>query len=218
MGGLILIGVNPDFVRQFEKVPASAKPDLDIPEAYFLFVDMVIAFDHVQGRSWIIVNPGAREQEMGYRRPEADEWGMLYDRAVERLGRFRAKLATHAADAIAPARAGTPRFQPVPTITRQDFESMVARCKEYIAAGDIYQANLSQRFSVPIGGEDPLRLYRHPAGHQSVALCRLLRFRRSEARQFLAGAAGAAGWQDRPTRGRSRARAGGAGTAPRPRS
>jgi para-aminobenzoate synthetase component 1 len=40
------------------------------------------------------------------------------------------------------------------------FESMVRRCKEYIAAGDIYQANLSQRFSADLGGADPLRLYK----------------------------------------------------------
>ncbi len=37
---------------------------------------------------------------------------------------------------------------------------MVRRCKEYIAAGDIYQANLSQRLSAAIGNADPLRLYR----------------------------------------------------------
>jgi anthranilate/para-aminobenzoate synthase component I len=36
---------------------------------------------------------------------------------------------------------------------------MVRRCKEYIAAGDIYQANLSQRLSAKIADADPLRLY-----------------------------------------------------------
>jgi anthranilate/para-aminobenzoate synthase component I len=36
---------------------------------------------------------------------------------------------------------------------------MVRACKDYIAAGDIYQANLSQRFSAGLGGRDPLRLY-----------------------------------------------------------
>jgi anthranilate/para-aminobenzoate synthase component I len=36
---------------------------------------------------------------------------------------------------------------------------MVRQCKEYIAAGDIYQANLSQRFSAKVGDRDPLRLY-----------------------------------------------------------
>jgi aminodeoxychorismate synthase component I len=43
---------------------------------------------------------------------------------------------------------------------RERFERMVRRCKEYIAAGDIYQANLSQRFSADLGNRDPLQLYR----------------------------------------------------------
>jgi anthranilate/para-aminobenzoate synthase component I len=47
-----------------------------------------------------------------------------------------------------------------PNMTREAFESMVVRCKEYIAAGDIYQANLSQRLSVRLTGADPLSLYR----------------------------------------------------------
>ena len=37
---------------------------------------------------------------------------------------------------------------------------MVSRSKEYIAAGDIYQANLSQRLSLRIGEADTLRLYK----------------------------------------------------------
>ena len=37
---------------------------------------------------------------------------------------------------------------------------MVIRCKEYISAGDIYQANLSQRFSASIGGTNALNLYK----------------------------------------------------------
>jgi anthranilate/para-aminobenzoate synthase component I len=44
-------------------------------------------------------------------------------------------------------------------MTQADFESMVRCCKEYIAAGDIYQANLSQRFTAKIGNTDPLQLY-----------------------------------------------------------
>jgi anthranilate/para-aminobenzoate synthase component I len=44
-------------------------------------------------------------------------------------------------------------------MAREAFEAMVLRCKEYIAAGDIYQANLSQRFTANIGAVDPLRLY-----------------------------------------------------------
>jgi hypothetical protein len=72
-------------VHQFEKLPRTVMVDLDIPESYFVFVDMVVAFDHILNKSWIIVNPGAREQEMGFRRPEPDQWGRLYDEAATKL-------------------------------------------------------------------------------------------------------------------------------------
>ncbi len=149
-----------DFVRRFEKVPSRAADDLRAPESCFLFVDLVVAFDHAAERAWLIVNPGAREQEMGFRRPEAGEWPRLYDAAAERL---RAHAALLAGEMPSAATAGPPRgARPAlgAQMTRERFESMVRTCKEYIAAGDIYQANLSQRFSADLGGRDPLELYR----------------------------------------------------------
>jgi para-aminobenzoate synthetase component 1 len=44
--------------------------------------------------------------------------------------------------------------------TREAFETRVARAQEYIAAGDIYQANLAQKFSTPFTG-NPYRLFEH---------------------------------------------------------
>jgi para-aminobenzoate synthetase component 1 len=44
--------------------------------------------------------------------------------------------------------------------TRAEFESRVARAQEYIAAGDIYQVNLAQRFSTAFAG-NPYRLFEH---------------------------------------------------------
>ncbi len=150
-----------DFVRQFERLPRKAVADLDIPETCLLFVDAVIAFDHVLNKAWVIVNPGAREQEMGFRRPAPDAWGRLYDEAAERLAELESRLMAHGggADRVEPAKGGgNAGFRP--NMTREAFQSMVKRCKEYITAGDIYQANLSQRFTSSIGDADPLRLYK----------------------------------------------------------
>jgi para-aminobenzoate synthetase component 1 len=148
-----------DFVRQFEKVPQHAQDDLGIPESCFLFMDLVVAFDHGAGRAWTIVNPGAREQEMGFRRPEPDAWGRLYDEAAERLVTHHALLCAGVSKEPSPVpRSVGGRL--LPNMDRERFASMVRRCKEYIAAGDIYQANLSQRFSASLGGRDPLQLYR----------------------------------------------------------
>ena len=149
-----------DFVHQFEHLPRTAKDDLNIPESYFLFMDRVVAFDHVLGKAWVIVNPGAREQELGFRRPEPGQWERLYDEAADRLVAMARRLEEHAVRPGVPvARREANGIKLVPNITRDRFESMVVQCKEYIAAGDIYQANLSQRLSAEIGDADPLRLY-----------------------------------------------------------
>jgi aminodeoxychorismate synthase component I len=150
-----------DFVHQFEKLPRTVTVDLDIPESYFVFVDMVVAFDHILNKAWIIVNPGAREQEMGFRRPEPNQWERLYDEAADKLLAFGSKLAAkHMKSDVRLFGKGDPqRFRLKPNMTQADFESMVRCCKEYIAAGDIYQANLSQRFTAKIGNTDPLQLY-----------------------------------------------------------
>jgi anthranilate/para-aminobenzoate synthase component I len=45
-------------------------------------------------------------------------------------------------------------------LSRPEFESRVARAQDYIAAGDIYQVNLAQKFSTPFDG-NPYRLFEH---------------------------------------------------------
>jgi aminodeoxychorismate synthase component I len=44
--------------------------------------------------------------------------------------------------------------------TRAEFEARVTRAQDYIAAGDIYQVNLAQKFTTPFAG-DPYRLFEH---------------------------------------------------------
>lgn len=148
-----------DFVHQFERLPRTCVDDLGIPESYFIFVDAVVAFDHIENRAWLIVNPGAREQELGFRRPEPDEWPRLYDEAASRMGRLISMLEG-ASLLVDDGRRLKQPLALVPEMQKDDFERMVARCKEYIAAGDIYQANLSQRFRADIKDIDPLLLYR----------------------------------------------------------
>jgi len=136
--------------------------DLDFPEAYFIFVDFVVAFDHVLNKAWVIVNPGARGQELGFRQPEPGQWDGLYDDAVERMREITDRLRTVSPGNEAPAsdrkRTGL-HASLTSNLSRSEFEAMVAKCKEYIAAGDIYQANLSQRLTARINDADTVRLY-----------------------------------------------------------
>ena len=55
-----------DFVRYLEKLPKTTKDDLQIPDAHFLMIDKLIAFDHLDKKAWIVVCPGARDTELGY--------------------------------------------------------------------------------------------------------------------------------------------------------
>jgi anthranilate/para-aminobenzoate synthase component I len=78
------------------------------------------------------------------------------DRALDRLGRF----ALPAADPLRLPRAhGRPRT----SLARDAYLRAVSRVKEHIELGDIYQANLTQRFEAPFDG-DPWNLYRALAG------------------------------------------------------
>ncbi len=74
-----------DFVHNFEKLPRLAKDDLAIPEAYFMFIDTLAAYDHTEEKLWLIANPGAADRKLGYVLPEAHEWADAYDRAVGKL-------------------------------------------------------------------------------------------------------------------------------------
>src|SRR5690606_3106132 len=85
--------------------------------------------------------------------------------AESRLGWALSRLAA----TPPPLPPAMPLLPPVPDIDRDAFMAMVARTVDYIRAGDVYQANISQRFRTALpGGFDPLALYArlrrdHPA-------------------------------------------------------
>lgn len=147
-----------DFVHNFEKLPRLAKDDLGIPEAYFMFVDTLAAYDHIEGKLWLIANPGAADRKLGYVLPEADEWADAYDRAVGRLDAM-SKAIFKKQEPLENPRKPVSGIKAEPLIPKEAYERMVAQAKEYIAAGDIFQANLSQRLSANVTGIEPWDIY-----------------------------------------------------------
>ena len=118
-----------------------------LPDALLALYDWVIAWDHLERRAWIIstgIGDGGRGKGDGLAR--------------ERLGWVRERL-----DAPAPAGQDPIPLPPAPVpssnFTRAEYEAAVSRIRDYIAAGDVYQVNLSQRFHAPFVGS-PLALYR----------------------------------------------------------
>jgi anthranilate synthase component I len=144
-------------VHNFEKLPSTAVDDLKIPDAYFIFIDSLAVYDHIDKKLWLIANPGAADRQLGYILPEGTEWEAAYDRASARLTEMRAALE----GMTDPVRNSHPSggIKAEPLIPKEAYEEMVRRAKEYIATGDIFQANLSQRLSADIPGIDPWDIY-----------------------------------------------------------
>jgi anthranilate synthase component 1 len=134
-----------DAVRQIERLPEVAKDELGVPDACLLFFDEVLAFDHVRKEIWLVVTADVTRG-----RP-AD----AYARAVQRLGKLEKRLA----QPLPRLREPRGKLKVKHRTGKPDYLTAVTRTKEYIAAGDIFQAVLSQRFDVE-PGVDSFQVYR----------------------------------------------------------
>jgi aminodeoxychorismate synthase component I len=131
--------VSYDWVRTIESVPSLAQNDLALPLMQFAFVDLVAAVDHAEHRLYLMYCP-----PLSRFRSEPRE--KLYREGCDRVAELEARLAGPAASFDRPTEEGPVEF--VPDQPREAYTDRVRRCQEYIAAGDIYQANVSHRFSV----------------------------------------------------------------------
>ena len=131
-----------DLGRTLERLPTLADDDLGLPEMCVGLYDWCLAEDHRTGEVFLFTTPIPGVPRSGERR-------LAFVR--ERLRR--------PPDTTPPLGPAPTLPQPSANFTRQGYLRAVARVKEYLAAGDIYQANLSQRFELPFQG-DPWRLYR----------------------------------------------------------
>ncbi len=137
-----------DVVRQIEHLPTKAEDDLQLPDACLAFFHEVIAFDHVKKELLLIVNADVRQQPAK----------AAYAEATKRLRALEALLAKPLPSRKR-RRAKTAKVEVKYGTRKADFLRAVERTREYIAAGDIFQAVLSQRFEVD-PGDDPFAVYR----------------------------------------------------------
>ncbi len=132
-----------DVVRFFERLPATASSMLEMPDAIFMLADTLVVFDHARHRLLILCNA----------RPEGDVEA-AYVEAIQRIERVAERLL-RPLPAVPHLRWGARRNGQASgahdelqsNMSREQFEQIVARAKEYIAAGDIFQVVLSQRLS-----------------------------------------------------------------------
>lgn len=166
-----------------EQLPPPPASGLGVPDLVVGLYDWTLAWDHAERRAWLI-STGIPEHGQA-RRARAEE---RMSAVLERIQEFRGlpSSAPQEMPSLAPAVAGwsvaappvrrgttpDPRGLPLEdasdpgglplelasSLSRLEYLEVVRRVREYILAGDIYQANVSQRFSVPLR-ESPWRLY-----------------------------------------------------------
>jgi para-aminobenzoate synthetase component I len=159
-----------DWGAVLERLPRTRYDDLSIPDVVLGLYDWVIAWDHRIGNAWLISTglpaTGAEREPRARKR---------MDLVRERLGRRVAQPTVEPArpPGVAPPLPGDSPAPSYPvegiagareiglrsTFTHQGYLDAVGRVREYIIAGDIFQANLSQRFQTGLP-EKPFDLYR----------------------------------------------------------
>ncbi len=151
-----------DLAHHLERLPAPRYDDLALPDLDLGFHDWVLAWDHAEGRCWLLSTglPETAPDRRARRARERARW------AADRLRAATADPASSAGRPVDLAASNGPPAYPVPgvpgvcsTFTREGYRAIVRRGIEYILDGDIFQTNLSQRL-VAAWGEHPFQLYR----------------------------------------------------------
>jgi para-aminobenzoate synthetase component 1 len=128
-----------DMGRYYEMLPRAAEDDLKLPDVYLMLVEQLYAFDHETGDVFIIVHVGERAS-----------LGMI-EQAEKRLRDMKEMLEVtkgkiEESPVLHIEEMEEDFLGEVTTSFEQaDFEHAVRRVQEYIAAGDVFQVNLSVR-------------------------------------------------------------------------
>lgn len=136
--------------RYIERLPCRARADTHLPELYLGFYDAVLVYD-AEIQRWDLV-------ELSFDRPPAGAGQAkkaMLEIASDADGRYiPTATSSETADA---GEKPMPRARA--NFTPEQYKKAVARCVDYIAAGDIFQVNLSQRFTVA-GAPAGTRIYK----------------------------------------------------------
>ena len=156
-----------DWGAVLERLPRPRYDDLAIPDVVLGHYDWIIAWDHRIGTAWLI-STGLPESGDAQERRARERMDLVRERLGGRRG---SGAAEQRGGGQTVTRAGAAPSYPVvgiegadriglrSTFTHRGYLDAVGRVREYIVAGDIFQANLSQRFQCRLD-EAPFHLYR----------------------------------------------------------
>ena len=138
-----------DMVRTIEDIPDTGRDDLGVDDAALMFYKTILAFDHLRHQIHIISNLLVDESSDPIEKQYAD--------ATDEIRRIEALLRTP----LEPPKS-TPNYDELQVrsnFEKSDYLKAVATAKEHIAAGDIFQVVLAQRFEVDLKTH-PFEIYR----------------------------------------------------------
>ncbi|MFZ5450053.1 MAG: aminodeoxychorismate synthase component I [Thermodesulfobacteriota bacterium] len=118
-----------DLKNHLERLPTTAVDDLNLPEMMFAFPRRLIVHDRQAGHF--------QQVDITYEDPQG------------RNAAPAEPLAWPPAAPVGPYRVGKPKSN----FTREAYLKALTRIREYIRNGDVYQVNLTQRFTFPLSGE-----------------------------------------------------------------
>ena len=129
-----------DLCHFIEFLPSTTIDDFELPECYFAFYDAIFVFDHLEGRAYLVTT--------GF--PELNE-GRRLKRARVRLKELKTWFYSNP-PAIVSSRgpAQSKEITLMSNFTPEEYIKAVDKVREYIAAGDVFQVNLSQRFQADL--------------------------------------------------------------------
>ena len=121
-----------------EELPSTAHDDLELPDCYFAFYDASVAFDHLSNQVYLC-RSNANESFANRHHQQVEKLRSILQSENYRSRHRYAECVSHLSHLTkSPIKSN---------ISKSDYISTVQRAKAYIASGDIYQANLSQRLS-----------------------------------------------------------------------
>jgi para-aminobenzoate synthetase component 1 len=121
-----------ELAREVESLPCTTVDDVGAPDLAFAWYDAALVEDHSEGRSWLVGRSDAVQS-------------------------LRRALETAQPQPVEPPSTGSSLLRS--NMTRDRYLAAVERARDYIRAGDIYQVNLSQRFST-LCSRDGFEVYR----------------------------------------------------------
>ncbi|MEB3414848.1 anthranilate synthase component I [Alteriqipengyuania sp. WL0013] len=130
-----------------ESLPRAAGKGIGLPDMLFVRPTVLLVFDGLEDKLFVIAPVWA-----GGDAPE-----QALERAAERIDETIRALGSVPANAE--ALQAHSEIAAEPQLSAEDYRAMVARAKDYIVAGDIFQVVLAQRFTTPFA-LPPLQLYR----------------------------------------------------------